>query len=131
VNVYLARKNGAVIAHTDLEAMKRLDGVNAPEMTVPVEEFEAAGRLARIIGGEIVIGKTPQEAEAAIAFEAAETEAANIKTEIASRDYRALKAQKLGREIDELYPGETGWYKAQIARLSELEAIMEENKPAA
>ena len=40
---------------------------------------------------------------------------------IASRDYRALKAFKLGKKLDDLYPGETDWYKAQIERIKELD----------
>jgi len=45
----------------------------------------------------------------------------SIKKEIAQRDYRALKAFKLGMELDELYPGETQWYQDSIARIHELE----------
>ncbi|MDR0409411.1 MAG: hypothetical protein LBH18_03335 [Spirochaetaceae bacterium] len=129
--VYLARKNGAVIFHTDLAAMKQLDGIGTAEKVVSDVEWEKAGGIARVIGNKIVIGKTPQEAAMSEALESAESEMVRIKTEIANRDYRALKAQKLGRDIDELYPGETDWYKAQLERISELEAIIEENKVAA
>ncbi|MDR1909655.1 MAG: hypothetical protein LBQ35_07060 [Spirochaetaceae bacterium] len=45
-----------------------------------------------------------------------------IRDAIAERDYRALKAFKLGAPLEELYPGETAWYQAQLARLNELEA---------
>ena len=129
--VYLARKNGAVIFHTDLVAMKQLDGIDKAEKAVSDTEWEEAGGFARVIGNKIVIGKTPEEAAAAEALENAENETAKIKAEIAGRDYRALKAQKLGKSIDALYPGETDWYKAQLERLLELEAIIEENKTAA
>jgi len=50
-----------------------------------------------------------------------EAEITRIKNEIAERDYRALKAFKLETPLDELYPGETNWYKASIARINELE----------
>jgi hypothetical protein len=129
--VYLARKNGAVIFHTDLAAMKRLDGISKAERIASDDEWEEAGGLARVIGNKIVLGKTPEEMVASEALESAESEMVRIKTEIASRDYRALKAQKLGVKIDSLYPGETDWYKAQLERLSELEEIIEENKTAA
>ena len=59
--VYLARKNGAVIHHTDMEAMKTMDGIGKAEMEISDEEFEAAGSLARIIDGKIFIGKTDEE----------------------------------------------------------------------
>ena len=67
-----------------------------------------------------------------------EAEIMRIKSAITERDYRALKAFKLGVQLDDLYPGETDWYKTQITRLNELEEIQEdrpslndanENKP--
>jgi hypothetical protein len=62
--IYLIRKNGIVIAHTDLEAMETLDGVSTPDMTVTEAEWEAAGGLARIIDGEIFLGRTDAEKKA-------------------------------------------------------------------
>jgi hypothetical protein len=118
--VYLAKKAGRVLAHTDLQAMYELDGVDTPELTITDTEFEAAEGLARIINGEIFLGKT----EAELAAEEAAAEISRIKAEIAARDYRALKAQKLGEEIDDLYPGETDWYKEQLDHMEELEAII-------
>jgi len=44
--------------------------------------------------------------------------------EIAGRDYRALKAVKLGEKLDEIYPGESEWYREKIARVNELEALI-------
>jgi hypothetical protein len=58
--VYLARKNGAVVHHTDKTAMAQTDGVE-PEKQVTVAEFEAAGGLARIINNKIFLGKTADE----------------------------------------------------------------------
>jgi hypothetical protein len=52
--IYLIRKNGIVIAHTDFEAMEALDGISTPDMTVTEAEWEAAGGLARLVDGEIV-----------------------------------------------------------------------------
>jgi hypothetical protein len=64
VMVYIARKNGAAVHHASLEAMRQMDGIDAPEMEVSDAEFEAAGGLIRIIGGEIVLGKTEAEKSA-------------------------------------------------------------------
>jgi hypothetical protein len=61
--IYLIKKNGGVIPHTDLEAMEALDGISTPDMTITEVEWEAAGGLARIIDGEIFIGKTDDEKE--------------------------------------------------------------------
>jgi hypothetical protein len=59
--IYLIKKNGLVIPHTDLEAMQALDGISTPDMTITETEWEAAKGLARIIDGEIVLGKTEAE----------------------------------------------------------------------
>jgi hypothetical protein len=58
--VYLAKKNGSVVHHTDIKAMGDIDGVE-PEKQITDTEFEAAGGLVRIIGGEIFVGKTNEE----------------------------------------------------------------------
>jgi hypothetical protein len=54
--------------------------------------------------------------------EAARQRIEELKEEIAARDYRALKAFKLGKPLDDLYPGETEWYAAAVAEINELEA---------
>ncbi|GHV90814.1 hypothetical protein AGMMS50268_13170 [Spirochaetia bacterium] len=118
--VYLAKKDGGVVHHTSLRALKALDGIEAPDLEVSDEEFEAAGNIARLVDGEIVLGKT----EAEKAKEDAGIEIQRIKVEIASRDYRALKAQKLNKPLDTLYPGESAWYKEQLDRMDELEAVI-------
>jgi hypothetical protein len=59
--IYLIRKNGMVLAHTDLAAMKALDGIETPEMTITEAAWNAAECLARIIDGEIFLGKTEAE----------------------------------------------------------------------
>jgi len=46
-NVYLAKKNGVVVIHADKQAMKELDGIEKPDMTITQAEFEAAGGLVR------------------------------------------------------------------------------------
>jgi hypothetical protein len=125
--VYLAKKNGAVVAHTDLEEMKRVDGIAKADKIISDSEFEEAGGLVRIINNKIVVGKTDAEAATESAVKGATAELVEIQTEIARRDYRALKAQKLGNTIDALYPGETDWYKAQLARMTVLEEIISDN----
>jgi hypothetical protein len=59
--VYLARKNGEVIHHTNLEAMREADGIETAELTIPDSVFSAYGNMARIIDGEIFLGKTEAE----------------------------------------------------------------------
>ena len=52
------------------------------------------------------------------------TERDQILDEIAKRDYRALKAIKLGKPLNDLYPGESEWYERSIDRFNELEIIL-------
>jgi hypothetical protein len=53
-----------------------------------------------------------------------EDELIRLKAEIASRDYRALKAVKLGVGLDSLYPGESAWYETTLDRVHELEETL-------
>jgi hypothetical protein len=59
--IYLIKKDGLVITHTDLGAMEALDGIGTPDMTITEAEWDAAEGLARIIGGKIFLGKTDAE----------------------------------------------------------------------
>ena len=61
MKVYLAKKNGMVIHHTSMDAMKKLDGIEKPDMEITEAEWEAAEGLARVIGGKIFLGKTDVE----------------------------------------------------------------------
>ena len=85
--VYLARKGDAVVCHTNLEAMRELDGIEKPDMEISNEEFETAGGFARLIDGEIFIGKTEEE-------KTAEENRARIillKRKLADTDYVSAK----------------------------------------
>ena len=63
--VYLWKKNGVVYYHTNLDAAAQLDGLTAvPDMTVSDADFGAAGCIARLLNGEIVLGKTEAEIQA-------------------------------------------------------------------
>ena len=85
--VYLAKKNGVVIHHTDKAAMRDMDGISNPDLTVTDEEFDAAGGLARLIDGEIVLGKTEAEVQA----EQSEERILALKGLLADTDYIAVK----------------------------------------
>ncbi|MDR0374173.1 MAG: hypothetical protein LBH85_00405 [Treponema sp.] len=60
---FLAKKNGRVYCHKNLEGLKQV-GFSKADMEIPDEEFEAAGCVARLVGGKIFIGKTDDEAQA-------------------------------------------------------------------
>jgi hypothetical protein len=47
--------------------------------------------------------------------------AAEIKAEIAGRDYQVIKAARQGVPVDQLYPGHTAWYEEKIAILNGME----------
>jgi hypothetical protein len=103
--VYLARKNGAVIHHASKSAMKQLDGL-VPEKTVNNAEWEAAGGLARIVAGEIFVGKTDEEkaAEQSVAQNAARL--SWLREQLAATDYIVIKiaegAATVGQYADEI-----------------------------
>jgi hypothetical protein len=60
--VYLWKKNGEVCHHTNLEAAARLDGLTAaPDMEVGEADFEAAGGIARLVNGKLVLGRSEAE----------------------------------------------------------------------
>jgi hypothetical protein len=122
--VYLARKDGEVMHHTNPTLMQEWDGIE-PEMELTEEAFASYGNLARIIGGGIFLGKTDAEKAA----DAAKKEIEQIKAEIARRDYRVLKAKRLGEDLDELYPGETDWYKNALNVMGGLEATVQVVEP--
>jgi hypothetical protein len=62
--VYLAKKGGQVVFHIDLQSLRDLYGVSSADMTIPLQEFEAAEGLARVIDGKIFLGKTDAEKRA-------------------------------------------------------------------
>jgi len=86
--VYLAKKNGDVVRHTDLGAMKALDGISKPDMEVTDAEYEAAEGLARIINGEIFLGKTDAEKAA----DDARKRIAQIDNELAELNQRQTRS---------------------------------------
>jgi hypothetical protein len=120
-DVYLWKVGDRVVYHTSLEAAAQLDGLSRqPDKTITEAQYSAAGGLVRIIGGQIFLGKT--DAEKQTEQDSAELE--RLKAEIAARDYRALKAMKLETPLDELYPGESDWYRGTLDRIHELEAAL-------
>jgi hypothetical protein len=57
---------------------------------------------------------------------------AELKEEIASRDYQVIKAAREGVSVEELYLGHTAWYEKQIALLNDLEKekeIIQKHEP--
>jgi hypothetical protein len=112
--VYIARKDGGVVHHTSLEAMSAIDGIDAPEMTVSEAEFEAAGGLARITNGKIVLGKTKEEK----AREQAECRTLEIDAELRGLD---AKSARPARAVARAIAGGVPPNPADVARLDEYE----------
>jgi fumarylacetoacetate (FAA) hydrolase family protein len=119
-NVYLAKKAGAVVYHTDLEAMKQLDGIEKPEMTISEADFEAAGSLARIINGKIVIGKTDAEKAAEVERASLVAEECALQKELAEKDYRVIKAAESGQALATLDPSLHQSRQAARTRIDEI-----------
>lgn len=103
--VYLAKKNGSVIYHTDLTAMKELDGISKPNKTVTIQEWEQAGSTAHIDdSGEIVLGIPADEAAAKQEIETLAKEEGTLLNELASKDYKVIKASEVGNVLKTLDP---------------------------
>jgi hypothetical protein len=86
--VYIGKKaDGTLVHHTDVEAMKELDGVDEILMEVPLAEFEAKGGLVREINGKIHIGKTEAENTA----EENQQKIIRLKRQLAETDYVSAK----------------------------------------
>ncbi|GHT89918.1 hypothetical protein FACS1894137_19270 [Spirochaetia bacterium] len=86
--VYLWKKNGAVYNHTSLAAAAQIDGLTkAPDMEVSEADFEAAGGLARLVNGKIVLGKSEAEKQA----EENERRIIVLKRNLADTDFIAVK----------------------------------------
>ncbi|MDR2486157.1 MAG: hypothetical protein LBD55_12300 [Treponema sp.] len=86
--VYLGiRKDGTVANHTDKQAMKEIDGIEKPSITVTDAEFEAAGGLARVIEGKIILGKNDDEK----AEEEKPLRVMDLRRRLAETDYLAVK----------------------------------------
>jgi hypothetical protein len=52
---------------------------------------------------------------------------AELKEEIAGRDYQVIKAARQGVSVEELYPGHTAWYEEKIAALNSMEEEVDKN----
>jgi hypothetical protein len=124
--VYLAKKGGAVVYHTDKKAMLDIEGIT-PEMDVSIAEWEEAGGLARIINGEIVLGKTDVEKAVENETAALGKEYEALQTELASKDYKVVKAAEAGLVLANAEPElheRREWCRSRIneirVRLSEL-----------
>lgn len=128
--VYLAKKNGAVIYHTDLAAMEQLDGVSDPGKTVTMAEWEAAGSTAHInASGEIILGEPADVKAARDEISALALEETTLQSELDSKDYKVIKASEAGQVLADTEPelhARRDWCRNRInqirERLAELNA---------
>jgi hypothetical protein len=59
-HVYLAIKNGILVTHRDLEAMRTMDGIQNPLRIITQKEWEENGSQAYVKDGQIILGENPQ-----------------------------------------------------------------------
>jgi len=135
MNVYLAKKDGRVIFHTDLAAMRDLDGVSKPDRTVTTREWEAANGAAHIgEDGEIVLGEP--EGVAARRKEAADLagEEAALQRELDRTDWRVIRDSERGRTLaktDAKLHERREWCRDRISEIRERLAELHEADIAA
>ena len=128
--VYLAKKNGGLIHHTDLQAMMDLDGIKMPDTTVTDQEWDAHGGTAHIdASGKIVLGEPKDVVTKRQEKERLEKEEAALQRELDSKDYKVIKASEVGDVLAEKDPDlhqRRDWCRNRIneirARLAELDA---------
>jgi hypothetical protein len=105
MEVYLAKKNGTVIHHTNLAAMEQLDGIVSPDKTVTVEAWENAGNVAYIdSSGEIQLGIPPDVKAKQDEIKLLRKEETDLQAELALKDYKVVKAAETGQVLAETDP---------------------------
>jgi len=126
--VYLAKKNGGIIHHTDLKAMKDLDGISAPKMTVTDEEWDRNGGTAYIdADGEIKLGEPPAVVTRRNEIKALEEEEAALQRELDSKDYKVIKAAEIGAVLAETDPPlhtRRDWCRSRINQIRDRLAVL-------
>ena len=121
-NVYLWKVDGRVINHTDLDSAVELDGLSRkPDKTITTAEWDAAEGIARIINGEIVLGKTDEEIE----YENLAAEELKLTKELDSKDYKVTKAAEKGLILAEVEPELHARREWCRNRINEIRAIIQ------
>ena len=116
--VYLWKKNGVIYHHTDLKAAVQIDGLTAaPDMTVEDADFEAAGGIARLVNGKIILGKSAAEKQ----VEKNEQKIITLKRQLAETDYIAVKIAE-GSATKAEYADKIAQRQAWRKEISELSA---------
>ena len=119
-NVYLWKANGQVIFHANLQSAERLDNLTrAPDKTVTAAEWDAAEGLARIIDGEIFLGKTEEEIEK----KSLAAEERELMKELADKDYKVTKNAEKGlvlAEVDPVLHQRREWCRSRINEIREI-----------
>ena len=129
MNIYLAKKNGMVIFHTDLDAMKELDGIEKPGKTVTIAEWEAAGSMAYIdSAGKIQLGEQPEVKARREEIKALTSEERTLQAELDSKDYKVIKAAESGQVLSKTDPtlhARRDWCRNRINEIRDRLAILD------
>jgi hypothetical protein len=133
--VYLAKKNGSVIYHTDLQAMKDLDGISKPDKTVTVQEWEAAGSTAHIdSAGNIVLGESEDVFLKKKELAELKTEETLLLKELAEKDYEVVKASEVGNVLSKTDPAlhtRRDWCRNRINEIRARLLVLQKEEAAA
>lgn len=129
--IYLGKKNGTVVHHVNIAAMKQLDGIE-PGKSVTEEEWEAAGSIAHIDAfGEIILGEPEDMKAVKNEINSLSAEEAALQSELDSKDYKVIKASETGQILVDAEPEvhqRRQWCRNRIneirLRLSELNNVV-------
>jgi len=133
MSVYLAKKDGQIISHSDMIAMRDLDGISKPDRTVTINEWEAAGSVAHVdTSGDIVLGDPMDIVIARKETTELAGEEAKLQGELDGTDWMVIRASERGQilsEIDVALHNRREWCRKRISeiRMRRVELLGKDN----
>jgi len=105
MDIYLVKKGTTVVPHTDLAAMKSIEGINSPNRTVSMQEWEENGGTAYIDGnGDIQLGERPDVKAKQDEIASLQDEEKRLQRELDNKDYKVIKCAESGLLLAEQDP---------------------------
>jgi hypothetical protein len=105
MDVYLVKKGTTVVPHTDIAAMKEIEGIITPHKTVTMQQWDEAGEVAYIDdSGNIQIGIKPDVKARQEEIASLQDEEKMLQRELDNKDYKIIKCAEQGLVLAEQDP---------------------------